>query len=305
MKKIIIDTDIGTDCDDAGALAILENAGKQGAARLLAVTLSTQNPYASRCAEAIIDYYGDTIPIGITQKNVPGEKDAPFENYYGKYISDKFSDKYSSAIQKQEAVSLLRKVLAENIGEKIILIGIGPCINLAGLIESHPDKYSEKSGIELLCSSVQKIVMMGCRFSENGSIPEPEYNIYMDIDSAKTLFDKCPVPIIVSHFSVGENIFTGKRLIAKEPANPVAEAYRFHSNGNRNSWDPITAFYALNESDRAFSLSHPGEVSIHDNGVSFFLEGGRKLHHLLFCTDENKMQKLLDSAMCGEFIWKN
>ena len=39
MNKIIFDTDIGGDCDDAGALAILHEAQNAGKAELLAVTL--------------------------------------------------------------------------------------------------------------------------------------------------------------------------------------------------------------------------------------------------------------------------
>ena len=37
-KQIIFDTDIGGDCDDAGALAILHEAQNAGKAELLAVT---------------------------------------------------------------------------------------------------------------------------------------------------------------------------------------------------------------------------------------------------------------------------
>lgn len=38
MKKIIIDTDIGWDCDDAGALALIHSLCNKGEAELLAVT---------------------------------------------------------------------------------------------------------------------------------------------------------------------------------------------------------------------------------------------------------------------------
>ena len=43
MKKIIIDTDIGFDCDDAGALAIAFDAAAKKKIELLAVTCSIDN----------------------------------------------------------------------------------------------------------------------------------------------------------------------------------------------------------------------------------------------------------------------
>lgn len=38
MVKIIIDTDIGSDCDDAGALALAHNLANEGKCQILAVT---------------------------------------------------------------------------------------------------------------------------------------------------------------------------------------------------------------------------------------------------------------------------
>ena len=68
MNKIIFDTDIGGDCDDAGALAILHEAQNAGKAELLAVTLSTSSPYAAGCADAINRYYGHIVPIADTNQ---------------------------------------------------------------------------------------------------------------------------------------------------------------------------------------------------------------------------------------------
>ena len=43
--KIIFDTDIGWDCDDAGALAMLHRLCDKGEAELLAVTHCMANPW--------------------------------------------------------------------------------------------------------------------------------------------------------------------------------------------------------------------------------------------------------------------
>ena len=44
-ETIIFDTDIGCDCDDAGALALLHRLCDKGEARLLAVTHCQNSPY--------------------------------------------------------------------------------------------------------------------------------------------------------------------------------------------------------------------------------------------------------------------
>ena len=44
-KNIILDTDIGPDCDDAAALAMLNLYADQGLCRILGITHCTSNPY--------------------------------------------------------------------------------------------------------------------------------------------------------------------------------------------------------------------------------------------------------------------
>ena len=44
MEKIILDTDMGCDCDDVGALALVCGAHKRGEAALLGVTHAIDNP---------------------------------------------------------------------------------------------------------------------------------------------------------------------------------------------------------------------------------------------------------------------
>jgi len=54
--KIIFDTDIDTDCDDAGALAVLHALADNGEAEILATVVSTRYPYSAPCVEAINRY---------------------------------------------------------------------------------------------------------------------------------------------------------------------------------------------------------------------------------------------------------
>ena len=299
LKKVIFDTDIGGDCDDAGALAIIHRAEQRGLVKLLAVTVSTGDPWAPACADAINRYYGHTVSVGVCAKVPIGDPSmSEFEERYGKHIAEIFPNRFYPDREEHpaEAVSLLRRVLAENKGSKITLVVVGSCLNLANLINSDGDEMSPLSGNALIEAQVDKVVLMGGLFSED---PIPEYNIKTDIPSAKTVFEKCPVPIFVSHFDVGLRVMSGGRLVEEEPQNPAAESYRFHVGGKRHSWDPIAAFYAIYGCRGVFTDVRCGVVTVADDGVTRF-EAGEGNHTLIDCPDVMAAERLLDAAMCGD-----
>ena len=72
---IIFDTDIGTDVDDAGALAILHILADQGEAEILATMSANQNRWCAPAIDVINTPYGrPDIPIG-SSKTGPGPEE--------------------------------------------------------------------------------------------------------------------------------------------------------------------------------------------------------------------------------------
>src|SRR5580698_9433222 len=64
--RVIFDTDMGNDVDDALALAMLHAFASRGELELLAVTLSKGNPWAAEYVRLVDEYYGrGSIPVGI------------------------------------------------------------------------------------------------------------------------------------------------------------------------------------------------------------------------------------------------
>ena len=57
----IFDTDIGNDCDDAMAWAVIHALRNRGECRLLAVTLTNPDPLAGQLVDAINTFYGRVI----------------------------------------------------------------------------------------------------------------------------------------------------------------------------------------------------------------------------------------------------
>ncbi len=65
--RILFDTDLQTDCDDAGALAILHALADAGEAEILGLVVSSGDPWAAGCADAINTWYGrPDLPVGRT-----------------------------------------------------------------------------------------------------------------------------------------------------------------------------------------------------------------------------------------------
>lgn len=56
--KILLDTDMLTDCDDAAALGMLHVLADQGEAEILATVVSSRYPLSAPVVDAINTYYG-------------------------------------------------------------------------------------------------------------------------------------------------------------------------------------------------------------------------------------------------------
>jgi purine nucleosidase len=64
--RIIFDTDMGNDVDDALALALLHACESRGEARILAVTITKDNRWAATFVDLLDTFYGRPgIPVGM------------------------------------------------------------------------------------------------------------------------------------------------------------------------------------------------------------------------------------------------
>lgn len=307
MKKIIFDTDIGGDCDDAGALALLHECERAGRAELIAVTISTGSPYAAGCADAINRWYKHVVPVGQTETPPPGEDADFYPQSYGCHIATMYENGYFPRTDKrpENAVRLLRRALTQSEG-KVTLVAVGSLGNLAALLDSGGDDISPLPGRELMREKAEEVALMGCFFPSR-EVPEvwfgdvkmeAECNIAADIPAARKVFGECPVSVAVAHYLTGLGIRTGGALIEKDRKNPVAESYFVHSRGDRESWDLVAAYYSVFGADGIFDLSPRGRVTIDERGVSAFSVDERGMHRLIGCPDFAAAKKRLDGILC-------
>ena len=200
--QIIFDTDFGGDADDLGALAILNHFQNRKEITLLGVMCWNVEKYAVSAIDAVNTYYGNPdIPIGLRAAQL-------YENpwNHSKVLADSLPHNATSE-NVPEATKLYRKLLSESRDQSIIIVTVGPLMNIKKLIESPPDEYSELNGRDLLHQKVKEFVIMGGNFPES----EDEWNFNGDMPGVtKYVVEHIDLPITFSGAELGAAIRTGE-----------------------------------------------------------------------------------------------
>ena len=304
LKNVILDTDIGPDCDDAGAIAILNKLCDFGEARVLAMGNCTVNPVGACCIDAINWYYGrHTIPVGtLKATNGPGDDD---ENgdwlKYNKFIAENFDHSFKHTLIP-DVVTVYREALEKAEDNSVILITIGMLTNIKNLMLSEPDMYSPLNGMELIEQKVKKLVCMAGNFREGNADFFTEFNINTDIDAAQYVIQNFNKDIAFCPYEMGYPIIAGARLTATGDMkkNPVAKAYQIYcgSSGSRNSWDLVTVYYAVRGTHGLFRESRKGNITIDEKGYTYFKEDPNG-HHIVIVNKAppNEISQILEDII--------
>lgn len=264
--RIILDTDIDTDCDDVGALAVLHSLERRGETTILGVICSIPQMDCASCVRAINAAYGRRdIPIGLVQ--IPDWTTNPtyaaYRRHREAFTKDVEKPLYNRTISRRsrecppddfpsDAVAQYRKILSGSPDGSVSVCAIGTLTALAQLLDSGPDGISNLSGRELVARKVRTLVTMAEAHYPRG---EDGFNWRMDRVSAAKVLANWPTDLVVSN--IGRNIMTGRRLMATlPPDHPVCEAYRIHlgsTDAVRPSWDQLAVLYAARRPASVFN----------------------------------------------------
>ena len=96
-RSIIVDKDIGPDCDDVGALVVLHRLAQKYDIQVLGIINCTSNPYGTGAIDVVSTFCGNKdIPIGMYTE--PGFLYNDDAMAYNKYISEHFNFIYFSSL---------------------------------------------------------------------------------------------------------------------------------------------------------------------------------------------------------------
>ncbi|MBR2353416.1 MAG: nucleoside hydrolase [Clostridia bacterium] len=306
MKKIILDTDIGGDCDDAGALALLHRLCDLGECELLATTHCYSSPYVGGCLDAINTYFGRAVPVGI---NHSAWSDS--EGVYAKALYEHFPHIYPDAQKIPDSVEVIRSTLARSENHSVTLVVIGDMRTIARLLQSAPDAISPLSGKELIAQKIDRTVIMGGRFFESwpmiihadnkmdGKAVDWEWNIHGAISDAQFVCDNWPGKLVFSSYEIGNYIKTMVGYPERVTlSHPVGMAYELHNHGKgRCSWDHTAVLEAIRP-DRYWSYHADGHISVDDEGITHWHRAENGKHtYLLPKVDYEEIREVIDSIV--------
>ena len=289
--RIIFDTDMGNDIDDALALAMLHSLETRGEAKLLAVTITKDNKWAAPYIDAVNTFYGrGDIPIGVVRGGKTPEDNNMIRVPAGRTRADGkpvYPHDLRDGARAPEAVEVLRRVLAKEADNSVTIVQVGFSTNLARLLDSPPDRHSPFAGAELARRKVRLLSVMAGAFPTGNK----EYNVHIDLDAAKRVFDRWPTPVVASGFEIGEAIlypaYSIENHFAYVPDHPVADAYRNYQKMpyDRPTWDLTSVLYAVRPGENYFGLSAPGKIAAVDDGTTRFQASDGGPHRYLTTTE--------------------
>ncbi len=291
--RLIFDTDMGNDIDDALALGVIHALQSRGECQLLAVTVSKDNEFAGPFCDLVNTFYGrGKIPVGVVRKGV-----TPEDSRYIKESSlaqDEGKLRYPHALlsgkDAPEATGLLRKVLSEQPDGSVVMIVVGFSTNASRLLDSPADDHSPLTGRELIAKKCKLLSMMAGNFAAEGR--SKEYNVHVDIPSATNVFTNWPTPIVASGFEIGNAITYPAKSIENDyryvKHHPLREAYGLYQKMpyDRQTWDLTSVLYAVRPDRDYFGLSATGTITVDDKQVTQFAAGPTGRHRYLTVNPE-------------------
>jgi hypothetical protein len=271
---VILDTDIASDCDDVGALAVLAHGLARTGAKLGAVINDTDNVYGCGATDAVLRYYGFVPAVGMTTDHGFMDTSMPQNVVYNKAVSEQFSEAFrTGTLEIRPALELYREVLRGAADGSVVLITIGFLNTAAEILREEP---------ELFAAKVRCVVSMAGNFEH----PEnKEWNVFQNAPASKFFFENCPVPVIFDGFELGISFETG--FEEAQPENPAYVAYQLYCKGMRYSFDPSTVDFAFLGLGEDWTTGEAFDVKVLEDGTLEVTENPNgNCRALRFCSDE-------------------
>jgi purine nucleosidase len=264
-EKIIIDTDIGTDIDDAFAVAL---ALRSPEVKIVGITTASGDTEArAKILDRMLgetDYKGIPVLAGVpTRFPDPTGAIGPQSKYGEK-------SRFAHATHAS-AVDFSLEEIHKYPGE-ITLVAIGPLTNLGGVIDKDPQQFRRVKRVVLMGGGVGSALDGGWGIEKE---LRPEYNILGDIHGAQKLFQS-GVPLYVMPLNSTANLKLEKaqrdELFAK--ATPLTESlglqYLYWGNPTPILYDAMAVGYVI---DPHLCPVEPMHIVVDDSGVTRSQEG--------------------------------
>ncbi len=295
-ERVIFDTDVGGDVDDAGALAVLHALADRDEIDILAIGVSIGHWAAVPFVDAVNTWYGHPdLPIGTIKGKASYDRDEFLTKLVPEFPYDLTQD------AAPDVVKLYRKVLAAEPDRSVTLVCVGPATNIHNLLQSGPDEHSPLTGVELMRQKVKFYVAGG-----NGATGLPEgksgFNYGTDIPSAQGELKLLPseFPTVFAD-DVRKTIRVGECYRDAKPDHIVRRSYEAYFKGeakNQPTNDQVRLLYACLPSLRTlWKASEAGNIELSDEGILKWTETPNLNRAYAYVSDTPAIRELITELM--------
>ena len=306
--KVIFDTDMYTDFDDAGSLACLHAMADAGECEILATVANTRDCMSVAMCEIINAYYGrPDIPVGCSKEiGKTGAEKGHVARYgatvkkYAKWV------RHLNSNDAPDASDVYRKILSAQPDKSVVICSVGFLTNMRRLVETDRD---------LIARKVKCWVAMACKYPFG-----KEYNSMTDWQSSKIALEKWPTPVVFTDFEYGKDCFAG-RAIAESGVkdSPVADVFAgnipsreeirkdsarhlrgCNGMGGRAAWDETAALIAVRGTDKYFNVERGTYRMVGEKGDNEWAPDAENGPHLRVTEKLSKAEvgKIIDELIC-------
>lgn len=273
-QKVIIDTDIGDDIDDAFALAL---ALRSPQVEILGITTAWgDTELRARMVDRFLHATGyEGIPVA---KGVPTHSTNVF-------TQAKWAEGGPQGRSYPDAVDFLLQQIRKFPGQ-ITLICIGPLTNIGAAISRDPEGFRQVKRVVLMGGSVYR------GYGDLGYLaprgPQPEYNIFTDIAAAQALFRSKVRIAMMPLDSTQLHLDEVKRKILFQQGTPTTDALTllYHQWGQQTPilFDAMAVAYVLQPS---LCPTRPMHINVDEKGDTRVASGASNVD---VCLDSDESQ---------------
>lgn len=190
MEKVLLDTDIGSDIDDAVCLAYLL---AQPECDLVGITTVSGESYKRAMMASALCHIADKahipifpgaeVPLIVEQRQKVAQQAAALSKWH-----------HETEFPTGQAIEFMRGIIRAHPGE-ITLLGIGPLTNIALLFAIEPE----------IPHLLKRLVLMCGVFVDHHRAGDLEWNAMLDPHAATMVYDRGDAPV---HRSIGLDVTT-------------------------------------------------------------------------------------------------
>lgn len=278
--RVVLDTDMDTDCDDAAALGMLHVLADRGEAEIVATIVSARSDGAADCTDAINTFFGrPDLPIGRPARGVV------MPSKYARQVADAFPHDLDEK-RAPDAVDVYREALERQPDGGVTIVTLGDLTNLADLLKVSAEG-DRPSGRDLIARKVRLWVCMGGNFVGRPARDDLRLgNNNFTSDGPSSLFAIRNWPGRIAFVgreigSVPSGLAVGANLSELPEAHPVRAAYTRYFGGpprDRHVADQTALLFAVRGLDAYWGGEIRGRMELADDLTFRFVESNDGPH---------------------------